>query len=106
MGASQEFPNRMTEKLEELVKCSSIDELPLNIPSRTYTYLLNDMGEEFKAKPIIMGLLSDDYEEESKKAFSYERTDVPYEMKDIETKDIEPSEKKKGFWSKLFGKNK
>ena len=64
------------------------------MPSRTYTYLLNDTGEEFKRKPILMNIFSDEPEEKPKKTEEY--TSVP---------DDQPEEKpKKGFFAKLFGK--
>ncbi len=96
-NAAREIPERMTAKLEPLLDCAEIEDYPLGAPTRTYTYLLNDMGEEFKAKPILMGLFSDDYEEESKKAFN--KTESP------EAPEETPqNEKKKGFFGKLFGK--
>ncbi len=94
-NAAESFGERMREKLEILLGCESIADFPLNAPTRTYTYLLNDMGEEFKAKPILMGILSDDYEEEAKKAFDKKQTPPP---------ESEPTEKKKGFFGRLFGK--
>lgn len=94
-NAAKSFPERMHEKLETLLECESIEEFPLGAPTRTYTYLLNDMGEEFKAKPILMGLLSDDYEEEAKKTFEKTNAQEP---------EPQPAEKKKGFFGRLFGK--
>ncbi len=93
-NAAREIPDRMTAKLEPLLDCAKIEDYPLGAPTRTYTYLLNDIGEEFKAKPILMGLLSDDYEEEAKKAFN--KPETP------ETSDS-PKDKK-GFFGRLFGK--
>lgn len=94
--AAEDFPERMRGKLETLLKCGSIEEYPLGAPTRTYTYLLNDMGEEFKAKPILMGLFSDDYEEAAK---SLDNT-APEPAEEPAPKE----EKKKGFFAKLFGK--
>ena len=52
------------------------------------------MGEEFKAKPIIMGIF-DDYEEEAEK------------LSDRPAGNNEENEpEKKGFFGKLFGKKK
>lgn len=94
-NALREIPDRMEAKLEPLLDCAKIEDYPLDAPTRTYTYLLNDMGEEFKAKPILMGILSDDYEEEAKKAFNKTDTEEP---------EAQPTEKKKGFFGRLFGK--
>ena len=64
------------------------------MPSKTYTYLLDDQGEEFKTKPILMNIFSDDYVPD----------DVPDED---ETEENAPEkEKKKGFFASLFGKKK
>lgn len=96
-NAAREIPDRMEAKLGLLLDCAKIEDYPLGAPTRTYTYLLNDMGEEFKAKPILMGLLSDDYEEEANKAFN--KTEI------AENPEKAPqNEKKKGFFGKLFGK--
>ena len=51
------------------------------------------MGEEFKAKPILMGMF-DDYEEEAEK------------LSDSPVKNNEEEPEKKGFFGKLFGKKK
>lgn len=93
-GAAESLPERMEEKLEALMECGSPDEYKLLMPSRTYTYLLNDTGEEFKRKPILMNIFSDEPEEKPKKQEEY--TSIP---------DDQPAEKpKKGFFAKLFGK--
>ena len=81
-------------KLEELMECGSLEDYKPLMPSRTYTYLLNDTGEEFKRKPILMNIFSDEPEEKPKKTGEY--TSIP---------DDQPEEKpKKGFFAKLFGK--
>lgn len=93
-GAAESLPERMEEKLEALMECASPDEYKPLMPSRTYTYLLNDTGEEFKRKPILMNIFSDEPEEKPKKQEEY--TSIP---------DDQPAEKlKKGFFAKLFGK--
>ena len=93
-GAAESLPERMEEKLEALMECGSPDEYKPLMPSRTYTYLLNDTGEEFKRKPILMNIFSDEPEEKPKKQEEY--TSIP---------DDQPAEKpKKGFFAKLFGK--
>ncbi len=96
-NAAREIPERMTAKLEPLLDCAKIEDYPLGAPTRTYTYLLNDIGEEFKAKPILMSLLSDNYEEEADKAFNKAETPENPE-------ETPQNEKKKGFFGKLFGK--
>ena len=91
-SAAETLPERMTEKLEKLLTCEKPEDYRIEAPTRTYTYLLNDVGEEFKAKPILMGVFSEDYEEASKPA-------------EPETEKEDP-EKKTGFFGKLFGKKK
>ena len=93
-SAAESLPERMAEKLEELMECGSLEDYKPLMPSRTYTYLLNDTGEEFKRKPILMNIFSDEPEEKPKKTGEY--TSIP---------DDQPEEKpKKGFFAKLFGK--
>ncbi len=86
-NASETLPERMTEKLEALMECSSLDEYKVHMPSRTYTYLLDDMAEEFKTKPLLLNVFD---EEEPAPAKKTEKTEAP--------------EKKKGFFASLFGK--
>lgn len=92
-SAAASIPERMTEKLEDVLECASLADYAIDMPTRTYTYLLNDMGEEFKAKPILMGMF-DDYEEEAEK------------LSDSPVKNNEEEPEKKGFFGKLFGKKK
>ena len=91
-SAAETLPERMTEKLEKLLTCEKLEDYSIEAPTRTYTYLLNDVGEEFKAKPILLSVFSEDYEETSKAA-------KPEPEKEV-------SEKKTGFFGKLFGKKK
>ena len=91
-SAAESIPDRMTEKLEEVLRCERLSDYELDKPSRTYTYLLNDIGEEFKAKPIMTGVMSDSYEEAAEEEFE----------KAPEAESDEPP--KKGFFGKLFGK--
>ena len=63
------------------------------MPSRTYTYLLNDTGEEFKRKPILLNVFSDAPEDKPKK---------PEKSASGDTQPEKPQ--KKGFFAKLFGK--
>ncbi|MBD5130395.1 MAG: preprotein translocase subunit SecA [Ruminococcaceae bacterium] len=92
-NAAESIPDRMTDKLRDVMECDNLGEYRLDMPTRTYTYLLNDMGEEFKAKPILMGMF-DDYETEAEKL-----SDNPVDNGDNEAG-------KKGFFGKLFGKKK
>lgn len=93
-SAAETIPERMAEKLEDVLNCASLDEYVIDMPTRTYTYLLNDVGEEFKAKPILMGMFGD-YEAEAEKL-----SDKPDE------KGVEEAAGKKGFFGKIFGKKK
>ncbi len=109
-SAAASIPERMCEKLEDVLECEKLSDYELDKPTRTYTYLLNDIGEEFKKKPILMGLLADDYETAAEKSFNGKKTDPD---KDTEKTDLtENTDKdgsaekpaKKGFFGKLFGK--
>ncbi len=84
-NASETLPQRMAEKLEALLQCSSLEEYEVPMPSRTYTYLLDDMAEEFKTKPLLLNV------------FDEEEPAPP-------KKNQAPAEKKKGFFASLFGK--
>lgn len=99
-NAAASIPERMAEKLEDVLECDRLSDYVLDRPSRTYTYLLNDIGEEFKKKPILMGLMSDDYESSAKAAFDSEG-----DPEDELAEDAGKSEKK-GLFGKLFGKKK
>ena len=116
-SAAQSLPERMAEKLERVLECETLSDYEIELPSRTYTYLLNDVGEEFKAKPVLMGVFSEGYEysgaddpddnepedddlSENEKVSQNDREDT-----DISPNDGE-SEKKTGFFGKLFGKKK
>lgn len=85
-SAADSIPERMAEKLEDLLKCDSLDDYKVAMPTRTYTYLLDDMAEEFKTKPLLLNV----FEEE--------------EPQPQPEKKTEKGEKKKGFFSSLFGK--
>ena len=94
-SAAESIPERMAEKLEDVLKCDRLSDYEIEKPSRTYTYLLNDIGEEFKKKPILMGVMSDSYEQAAEDTFE----SAP------EAKSSEGDEPaKKGFFGKLFGK--
>ncbi len=84
-NASETLPDRMAEKLEALLECSSLEEYEVPMPTRTYTYLLDDMAEEFKTKPLLLNV------------FDEEEPAPP-------PKNQAPAEKKKGFFASLFGK--
>lgn len=100
-SAAASIPERMTEKLGEVLKCGSLGEYKLDIPTDTYTYLLDDLAEEFKAKPILMSILSDSYEESADKEYG---SSEDYENDDDSGE--KPGEKRGGFFGKLFGKKK
>ena len=96
-SAAESLPERMAERLVQLLACESAEDYKPPMPSRTYTYLLNDGGEEFKKKPILTGLFSESYSEASEKAeASSDNTD--------EVKETAAPEKKQGIFSRLFGK--
>lgn len=107
-GAAQSLPERMAEKLEQVLECERLSDYVIELPSRTYTYLLNDMGEEFKAKPILMGVFSDSYEELSDEEYGDDDTDEDEEPEEDNGEDPEEekSDKKPGFFGRLFGKKK
>ncbi|MDE7399301.1 MAG: preprotein translocase subunit SecA [Oscillospiraceae bacterium] len=90
-SAAETIPERMGEKLAEVLECDNLADYRLDVPSRTYTYLLDDMGEEFKAKPILSGVFSEGYE--------------PGDSDDSD-EEIPDDSEKKGFFGRLFGKKK
>ena len=85
-GAVESIPERMEEKLREVMQCGELADYEVQRPTRIYTYLLNDTAEEFKTKPILLNIFA---EEEAPAA---------------ETNDEQP--KKKGFFASLFGRKK
>lgn len=91
-SAAESLPERMAEKLEAMLSSGSPEEYQPPMPTRTYTYLLNDTGEEFKRKPILLSVFSDEPEEKPEKQ--------------VRAPETQPEEKpqKKGFFAKLFGK--
>ena len=97
-SAADSIPERMAEKLADVLECERLSDYRVAMPSRTYTYLLNDQGEEFKKKPILLNLFDEPEEEKPKKA--------PAEEKVPEEEAPEEQEKKQGFFAKLFGKKK
>lgn len=97
-GAAESIPERMAEKLSGVLECSDLDEYKVPMPTRTYTYLLNDTGEEFKKKAVLVGLFSDAEEAPEDKPAKAETPE--------EREDTAPEEKKAGFFSRLFGKKK
>lgn len=84
-SAAETLPERMIEKLKALMKCDKIEDFEIEKPTGIYTYLLNDMAEEFKAKPILLSVFSEEDEEKTPKQ-----------------EDENPE--KQGFFKKLFGK--
>lgn len=100
-SAAESIPERMAEKLEGVCECARLSDYVLDRPTRTYTYLLNDIGEEFKKKPILMSVMSDDYEQAAEAEFETASKDGSIGS----VGDSENTEKK-GFFGKLFGKKK
>ncbi len=90
-NAAASISARMREKLEDVLACEKLSDYEIDKPTRTYTYLLNDIGEEFKKKPILMSVFSDDYDNASEETFK-------------DTPKNEPE--KKGLFGKLFGRKK
>ncbi len=88
-SAADSIPERMEEKLEELLKCDTLDAYEVQMPTRTYTYLLDDMAEEFKTKPLLLNVFDEEEEQ-------------PKPKKKAEADENTP--KKKGFFASLFGK--
>ncbi len=82
-SAAKSIYGQMEGKLEDVMKCDKIEDYHIDMPTRIYTYLLNDMAEEFKVKPILLNVFSEEERSE----------DIPAE-----------DGGKKGFFSKLFGK--
>ncbi len=102
-SAAESIPGRMVEKLEELLECASLEEYQPLMPSRTYTYLLNDTGEEFKRKPLLLSVFTDNEEiaDGNKKQKQEEYTSI------LEAQPEQPeTPKKKGFLAGLFGRKK
>lgn len=97
-SAAASIPERMADKLADVLECERLCDYRLEKPTRTYTYLLDDIGEEFKAKPILMGLMSDSYEEAADKTFESES--------DEDDGEAPEKSEKKGFFGRLFGKDK
>ncbi len=93
-SAAESIPERMEEKLEALLAYDALSDYKIVMPSRTYTYLLNDQGEEFKRKPILLSVFGDeDYE-----------YDEPEDNSSEQEVQVEEKLKKKGFFASLFGK--
>lgn len=99
-SAAESVAERMEEKLGEVLKCESLSDYEPDKPTRTYTYLLNDIGDEFKAKPVLMGLMSDDYETASAKLTE------SASAADKKSESSSELSEKTGFFGKLFGKKK
>lgn len=87
-SAADSIPERMEEKLEELLCCDHLEDYKVQTPTRTYTYLLDDVAEEFKTKPLLLNV--------------FDEEDEPKPPKAPATDEAKPA--KKGFFSSLFGK--
>lgn len=95
--------SRMGEIISEVL-LKGIENVRLPAPVRTWTYLLADVADELKRRTLAEFLLGDPAEEEDGYSDEY---DEVYGEEEAETAP-EPEEKneKKGFFAKLFGKNK
>ena len=87
-SAAESLPERMCERLETLLKCDKIEDYVIEKPTGIYTYLLNDLAEEFKAKPILLNIFSEEETEENSP----------------KTEEKEDTGEKQGFFKKLFRK--
>ncbi len=106
-GAAESLPERMTEKLEALLECGSLEEYQPPMPSRTYTYLLNDTGEEFKRKPLLLNVFTDNEEiADGKPKQKKEEYVSILEAEPEPPAENTPVKQKKGFFAGLFGRNK
>lgn len=83
-SSAESIPERMERRLSELLECGSLEEYQPPMPGRTYTYLLNDTAEEFRTKPLLLNVFSEE-----------EAPEKPPQSDNTE---------KKGFFSRLFGK--
>lgn len=99
-SAAESIAERMEEKLRDVLKCEKLSDYEIDKPTRTYTYLLNDIGDEFKAKPVLVGFMSEDYETAAK------RLSDSTSSKDEDSEKPAEASEKKGFFGKLFGKKK
>ena len=95
-SAADSIPERMTERLRTVLECEGLSDYRVAVPQRTYTYLLDDIGEEFKAKPILMRLFEDNEDERP----------APKQAQEAEEAEesAQPAPEKKGFFSRLFRK--
>ncbi len=102
-SAAESLPERMTEKLEALLNCDTLEQYQPLIPSRTYTYLLNDTGEEFKRKPLLLNVFTDNEEiaDGNPCQKQEEYTSILEDQPEAAEKP-----KKKGFFAGLFGRKK
>ena len=87
-SAAESLPERMCEKLRTLLQCDKIEDYKIEKPTGIYTYLLNDLAEEFKAKPILLNVFSEE---------DFAEDNSPQ-------KETEEKGEKKGFFKKLFKK--
>lgn len=78
---TDEIVKYVLEKLDEVLALKKLSDFKFHLPTSTWTYLLDDSGEELKSKPIIINALTDDQPKKSK-----------------------PKEEKKSFFKDLFSK--
>ena len=91
----EQVVGRMTELLEEAAE-KDAENVILPAPSKTWTYLLADNGDELERRSLMSAIFGDSSEEE----------DEDEAADSDESENPEETEKKKGFLAKLFGKKR
>lgn len=92
----EQVVGRMTELLEEAAE-KGAENVILPAPSKTWTYLLADNGDELERRSLMSAIFGDSSEEdEENKGFA--------ESDKTEESEQEKSGEKKGFFARLFGK--
>lgn len=89
----EQIVERMTEIFEEAAE-KGAENVVLPTPSKTWTYLLADNGDELERRSLMSAIFGDSPEEDE----DFEESD------EAEESAQEKNGEKKGFFSKLFGK--
>lgn len=92
----EQVVGRMTELLEEAAERGA-ESVILPTPSKTWTYLLADNGDELERRSLMSAIFGDSPEEE-------EEDEGFAESDETEESEQEKSREKKGFFARLFGK--
>lgn len=92
----EQIVERMTEILEEAAE-KGAENVVLPAPSKTWTYLLADNGDELERRSLMSAIFGDSPEEDEE---DFEGSD------EAEDPAREAGGEKKGFFSKLFGKKR